>query len=143
MDGAAEAGLSAWPELEASLTNLATPEGLTGCTAAEADLGLIRTVGQVSVATAAAANELEQAWPRLAKDMRQGALQAREIAVEPAIDTREFKMAVRQGKRLLLRGDQGLQARDYRAARDAYRTSQEAFLEAAALRESTRDDPDA
>jgi aminoglycoside phosphotransferase (APT) family kinase protein len=137
-DGAAEAGLAAWPELEALLPTLAAPEGLAGCALANTQLGRVRTVAQVSVTTATAMSQLEEAWPRLAEEMRQGALHAREIAVEPAIDTHDFRMAVREGKRELLRGDQGLAAGDYRAARDAYRTSQQAFQEAAALRNAAR-----
>ena len=70
--------------------------------------------------------------------MRAAAFKAREIAVEPAIDAREFRLAVREGKRSLLRGDQGRERLDFRAARDGYRAAQEAFLEAAALREATR-----
>ena len=47
-------------------------------------------------------------------------------------------MAVRAGKRALLRGEMSLQDGDYRGARDALRSSQESFLEATALREATR-----
>jgi hypothetical protein len=137
-DGAAEAGLAAWPQIETLLPTLAAPEGLAGCALADAQLGRVRSVAQVSVAAAAAVSELEAAWPRLAEEMRQSALRAREVAVEPAIDTDDFRMAVRQGKLELLRGDQGLAAGDYRAAHDAYRTSQQAFQQAAALREATR-----
>ena len=137
-DGAADAGLASWPKLEGLLGGLTAPEAVAGCAAASAQLDRVRSVAEVSVATAAVITEFEAAWPRLAEEMRQGALKAREIALEPAIDTREFKMAVREGKRSLLRGDQGLEAGDYRGARDAYRTSREAFIEAAALREATR-----
>jgi hypothetical protein len=138
VEGAADAGLAAWAELEPLLSGLAVPEqGLAGCALADVQLGRIRRVAELSVVTAVAVTELEAAWPRLADKMRGAALQARQIALEPSIGAREYRMSVREGKRALVRGDQRLKNNDYRAARDAFRASQEAFLEATALREAT------
>jgi hypothetical protein len=91
------------------------------------------------VATAATMTEFEEAWPRLAEDMRDAAFQAREIAVEPSIEALEYRRAVKAGKRGLVLGDRDRKQGDFRSAREAYRGSEEAFLEAAALREATRD----
>ena len=114
------------------------PEGQSGCALADAHLKRLRNVAQISVVTAATITEFDAAAPQLAEDMRAAALQAREIAVEPAIEAREYRIAVREGKRSLLRGDQGRERGDFRGARDAYRSAQEAFLEATALREASR-----
>jgi hypothetical protein len=137
-DGAAEAGLTEWGEIEKLLPGLATPQNVAGCDAANAHMNRLRSVAELSVATAATMTAFEEAWPRLAEDMRTAAFQAREVAVEPSIEAREYRMAVRAGKRALVRGDMEREQGDFRGARDAYRVSQESFLEAAALREATQ-----
>jgi hypothetical protein len=136
--GAADAGLTAWAELQRLLPGLAPPaENLAGCARTKAQLERIHAVEAVSAATSTADSELEAAWPRLADEARAAALQAREMALEPSVDVREYRIAVREGKRALVRGDIRLEKSDHRAARDAFQSSREAFLEATALREAT------
>ncbi len=140
-DGAADAGLPAWAELEALLPGLAAPaDSLSGCALAQAQLARIRSVAEISIATAATMSALEAAWPRLASEAREAALQARQIALEPSVDARDYRTAVRAGKRALVRGDIRLENDDFRAARDAFQSSREAFLEATALREASTND---
>ncbi len=139
--GAADAGLASWQELEPLLAGLAAPADLTGCALANAQLDRMRNVARVSVATAATMSELQEAMPRLADETRAAAVQAREIATEPSIDAQEYRVAVREGKRLLLRGDQDRERGDLSSARESYRASRDAFLEATALREATQDGP--
>ncbi len=136
-DGAAEAGLGGWGELEELLPGLSDPdERLGGCGLADAQLARIHAAGAVSVAAAAVTRELQAAWPRLADEARVAALQAREIALEPSVEAPGYRTAVREGKRALVGGEIELERQSYRAARDAFRSSREAFLEATALREA-------
>ena len=143
VDGAAEAGLSAWKKLEALLPGLEAPDGgLGGCEAADAHLARIRTVAEASIVTADTITEFEEAWPRLAEEMRVSATDARDQAVDPSVPSREYRMAVKAGKRSLVYGEMSLEAGDYQAAREAFRSSRESFMEAVALREAQSPSPE-
>jgi hypothetical protein len=135
--GAAEHAAAPWTELQGLLPGLAAAPG-EGCSGARAQLARLDASVSATAAIALVDQELGAAWPRLAEEARQQALTARRRAEVDAAGAPEQDAALRDGKRLLVRGESMQKSGDFRAARAAFDEATGRFAEAQRIAPAAR-----
>jgi hypothetical protein len=133
-DGAEKVAPEAWKSFDSLLPRLSAPEEpAQGCAAADQELARIAAVSEVESAAAAVEQKLEEVWPHLAEQAQEDAITARKRAEAEPVEAREYKLAVREAKRLQIQGDEKRRGGDYRSARDEYRSAEKQFETALAI----------
>jgi len=111
----------------------AAGEDAAACEAATDALDRIAAAAVAAESGAALSAEIDAAWPRIAEARHQQALTARAVATADPVPDREYRLALREGKRLLLRGDLLAGEGRHPEARDTYAESERFFEKAQAI----------
>jgi len=132
--GAEAIAPESWQELTAVLPRVAAPEKeCAGCEAAEVQLARVHATLEGAPLAGAVEKELAEAWPKLADAAYKDAIASRGLALSRTAPARDYKLSVKEAKRLLLQGSRSLKNQDFQAARDAYQKAERGFVTASAI----------
>ncbi len=132
--GAEQVAAESWQALGAVLPRLAAPAtDAAGCEAAQVGLGRVQAAAEAAPLAEAVRAQMEETWPRIVEEAHQQALITRKLAVAQASDAREYKLALRGAKRLLLQGSRRVRAGDPQAALSAYQGAEKGFITASSI----------